>query len=113
MPGIDSAGFDPGQTWVLLSYGFSKTQLTWIKQARAGPRYPNQLGPFKKVPKKPGFFWVFAGFAAKATMELDSLCVGSRTPAKPAGYLWVQEPSLPSIAGFIRKLHFSWVRLNK
>ena len=42
-PGIDIAGFNPGQTWVLFSYGFSKpanlnktsrqahiTQLSWV-----------------------------------------------------------------------------------
>ena len=41
------AWFNPGQTWVLFNYGFSKTQLTWIKQA-SRPTLPNLAGSFKK-----------------------------------------------------------------
>ena len=69
------AQFNPGQTWVLFSYGFSKTQLTWIKQA-------SRLGPLKKVPRKPGFFWICwvccqsnytVGFTVGSTTQLTQL----------------------------------------
>ena len=70
-PGIDIAGFNPGQTWVLFTYGFSKTQLTWIKPASKSTS-PDLAGSFKKV--KSQVFTGFAGFVAKTTKprELDS-----------------------------------------
>ena len=102
------AGFNPGQTWVLFSYGFSKTQLTWIKPTSSP--LPNLAGSFKKS-KKP-VLARFAGFVAKANKTYRAgFTVGSRTQLTQV--TWVQEPSLPSLAGFIKKLDFSWVHLNK
>ena len=53
----------------------------------------------------------FAGFAAKATkpIELDSLRF---LEPQLTQVRWVQESSLYSLAGFIKKLYFSWIRLN-
>ena len=102
------AGFNPGQTWVLFSYGFSKTQITWIKQGTRAT-LPNLAGPLKKVPRKQGFLWSCwvccqGNYAAGFT-------VGSRTQLTQV--TWVEEPSLPSLTGLIKKLDFSWVHLNK
>ena len=66
--------------------------------------------PLKKYLKSQGFF-EFAGFVAKATNYRAGFTVGSRTQLTQAA--WIQEPSLPCLAGFIRKLDFSWIHLNK
>ena len=73
------------------------TQLSW-------------LGPLKKVESQ-----VLAGFAeflAKATkpIELDSLWF---LEPQLTQVTWVQKSSLYSLAGFIKKLDFSWIHLNK
>ena len=72
------------------------TQLSW-------------LGPLKNVENQ--VLAGFAGFVAKATkpIELDSLWF---LESQLTQVRWVQESSLYSLAGFIKKLDFSWIRLN-
>ena len=111
-PGIDIAGFNPGQTWVLFSYGFSRTQLTWIKSA-SSPTLPYLAGSFKKS-KKPNFrcvCWVCCQSNKTYRAGFTSLWV--LEPSQLTQATWFGEPSLPSLAGFVKKLDFSWVHLNK
>ena len=111
-PGIDIAGFSPGQTWVLFSYGFSKTQLTWIKSA-SSPTLPNLAGSFKNSKKLnfPCVCWVRCQSNKTYRAGFTSLWV--LEPSQLTQDTWFREPSLPSLAGFVKKLDFSWVHLNK
>ena len=111
-PGIDIAGFNPGQTWVLFSYGFSKTQLTWIKSA-SSPTLPNLAGSFKNSKKLnfPCVCWVRCQSNKTYRAGFTSLWV--LEPSQLTQATWFGEPSLPSLAGFVKKLDFSWVHLNK
>ena len=114
-PGIDSwvqPRLNLGFSWVLNPANLGEpseqvTQVSWVLE----PSLPSLAG-FIKTNKKPGFSWV-CWVHCQSNKTLRAGFTGFQNPANP-GYLgsgsqltqvtWVQKPSLPSLAGFIKTL---------
>ena len=90
-PDIDSTGFNPGQTCILFSYGFSKNPANLDKPSK---KQAHDAGSFKKkylksqvfsgfflglLPKKPLQNWIQCVWVLEPKLTQQVTCVGSRT----------------------------------